>query len=68
MLPFVEIAAIAMLAAAPQHAAPSHRAPAKPVASKAARHSDACRRAHRNYDAKTDTYRDARGKRQRCTL
>lgn len=66
MLPFIEIAAIAMLAAAPQHAQSGRRTPARPVAAKASRHVQACAKAYRSYDAKTDTYRDARGRQRRC--
>lgn len=76
MSPFAQFAAVAMLAAAPLQAAPQRAAPERatpathgPVktAAKSSRHVESCRRAYRNYDTKTDTYRDARGKRQRCT-
>lgn len=59
---------LAALAVPAQHApAPRHADP-KPIA-RAAKKPDvaACRRAHRHYDPKTNTYRDARGKRHRCT-
>lgn len=68
MLSFIEIAAVAMLAAGPQHAAPARPAPSKPVAAKASRHVQACAKAYRSYNVRTDTYRDARGKQRRCTL
>lgn len=70
MFLFAELAAAAVAMTAAQHAQPTpqHRpastAPAKAAAS---RHLAACKRAYPSYNAKTDTYRNARGKPVRCT-
>lgn len=70
------LATLAMIAAAPQQgtvaksgAAKQGEAKSTTRAAAATKKTDvaACRRAHPNYDAKTNTYRDARGKRHRCT-
>lgn len=72
MLLLANLLAVAAFAAAPQHAdrPPQKRAAAtqRDDGSKTSRHQANCRRAYKSYDARTDSYRDARGKRRRCTL
>ena len=80
MLVFELAAAIAALAAAPQHAqsprsTPESRAATTQPAEKRVEHNGdrnrtsvvSCRKTLKGYDARNQTYRDARGKRQRCT-
>jgi len=68
MFLFAEVAAAAVALAAAQQGqtAPAHRpvAASKPSA---ARHLAACKRAYPSYNARTDTYRNPRGKQVRCT-
>lgn len=70
MFLFAEIAAAAVALTAAQHGQTTaqHR-PATTAAAKtkAARHLAACKRAYSSYNAKSDTYRDTRGKQVRCT-